>query len=571
MIILGIHQGHDSSAAIVIDGRVVADAAEERFTRLKHCHHIPVNAMTYCLKAAGLKNINDVDYVAFSWKTARVPMQVVLGLYEPDKLKETAKRAVKLGLSAFGFAGYGMDMQKPPIYYPDFTLKDKQKFIPVEHHLAHAASAYFTRPDTSRCLVFTVDGAGDGVSTAVWLCEGNSIRPLQKLYREASIGWGYSIVTEALHWWHGDGEGKTMGLAPYGDYEKCKGVLDHLFPIFRGTTVIRPTNFGRAYYWIESGATQFHFDEAYAVEKLIEKYGREHIAAEAQRKLEECVSEWVFGWVDKERCKKTAFAGGVFLNVKLNQRIWNNRGSAIEGQHIFPNAGDSGLAVGSALYVYYQHHPFKGFTMDNLYWGPEFQNEEIHRILQDRHLGYEFVAEPSKRAAELLAQNKIIAWFQGRMESGPRALGNRSILMSPLKPENKDIINARVKFREAFRPFCPSLLWEKRDDYLQDVRDEFFMITSFDVTPEKRNKIPSVVHVDGTVRPQMVKKDVNPIYWDAINEFGKMTGEYILLNTSFNIKGEPIINTPNEAIRCFYDGGLDALFLGNYLLLKDNY
>jgi len=154
------------------------------------------------------------------------------------------------------------------------------------------------------------------------------------------------------------------------------------------------------------------------------------------------------------------------------------------------------------------------------------------------------------------------------MESGPRALGNRSILMSPLKPENKDIINAKVKFREAFRPFCPSLLWEKRDDYLDDCRDEFFMITSFNVKPEKWYKIPAVVHVDGTVRPQMVKKEVNPLYWNLINEFGKITGEYIILNTSFNIKGEPIINNPREALRCFHDNGLDFLFLGNYLLMK---
>jgi len=359
-----------------------------------------------------------------------------------------------------------------------------------------------------------------------------------------------------------------MGLAPYGDPKICKSVLDKYFPVFEDEKLVKESELGDSFFWSENGSTQFHFDEAKEVEKLIEKYGRENIAAEAQRKLEENVMNLVFGWVKKTGVKKVAFAGGVMLNVKLNQRIWNNRENLIEEQHIYPNPGDSGLAVGAALLEYYKHNKFNGFNLDNLYLGPEYTNEEIEKILKIRKLNYQFIDNPSKKAAELLAENKIVAWFQGRMESGPRALGNRSILMSPLKPENKDIINAKVKFREAFRPFCPSLLWEKRDDYLDDCRDEFFMITSFNVKPEKWYKIPAVVHVDGTVRPQMVKKEVNPLYWNLINEFGKITGEYIILNTSFNIKGEPIINNPREALRCFHDNGLDFLFLGNYLLMK---
>ena len=183
-------------------------------------------------------------------------------------------------------------------------------------------------------------------------------------------------------------------------------------------------------------------------------------------------------------------------------------------------------------------------------------------------LEYEKLDNPAKTAAEILAKNKVIGWFQGRMESGPRALGNRSILMSPLKQENKDYVNARVKFREGFRPFCPSLLWEKRDDYLKDYRDEYFMITSFEVREDKRDKVPAVVHVDSTLRPQMVKQQQNPLYWNLINEFGNITGEYILLNTSLNIKGEPMICSPREALRCFFDSGLDALILGCYLLKK---
>ncbi|MBW1699630.1 MAG: hypothetical protein JRK26_22875 [Deltaproteobacteria bacterium] len=568
MYVLGIHTGHDSAAAILKDGEILADVAEERFTRLKHCNNVPVSAIAYCLNTAGLNDINEVDYIAVSWKNPPSDLQIVLGTYELSRIKQSIKKALGLGLSVAGFAGMGVEKRKLPIYYPDLRLSNKNKLIPVEHHLAHAASTYFTRPTNDRCLIFTIDGAGDGVSTATWMGEGNSIRPLQKLYREAAIGWAYSVVTEGLHWWHGDGEGKTMGLAPYGDASKCRGVLDRYFPVLRGTEVVRPGKLGEGYYWVENGATQFHFDEAYEVEKLIKKHGRENIAAEAQRKLEECVMEYVFGWTEKERCYNTAYAGGVFLNVKLNQRIWYKLGNQIREQHIYPNAGDSGLALGAALWVYHQHTPFDGRPLGHLYQGPEYGSEFIKKLLDERSLKYEKVENPAQQAAGLLAENKIVAWFQGRMECGPRALGNRSILMSPLKAKNKDIINSRVKFREAFRPFCPSLLWEKRFDYFVDPRDEYFMITSFYVHPAKRDKIPAVVHVDGTVRPQMVKREINPLYWDVINEFGKLTGEYIILNTSFNIKGEPIINTPREALRCFYDSGLDALFLRNYLLMK---
>jgi carbamoyltransferase len=225
--------------------------------------------------------------------------------------------------------------------------------------------------------------------------------------------------------------------------------------------------------------------------------------------------------------------------------------------------------VGAALLEYYKHNDFKGYSdFNHLYLGPEYSNEEIEKILKIRKLQYTYTENPSKKAAQLLAENKIIAWFQGRMESGPRALGNRSILMSPLKAENKDIINAWVKFREGFRPFCPSLIYEKREAYIKDCRDEFFMITSFDIKDDKRSLIPAVVHVDGTVRPQMVQKETNPLYWELINEFGNLTGEHIVLNSSFNVMGEPIISHPKEAIKCFSDSGIDALFIGNYYLTK---
>lgn len=561
MIILGIHKGHDSSAAIVKDGKIIADVQEERFSRVKHSSNAPLKAIEFCLKKSGINNINDVDYISYSWETTSKETCAIFDLNgKHNNIKKWAKTI--LGKSN------GENELKLPIYYPDYKLADKTRFINNNHHLAHAASAYFTRKTNDACLIFTIDGAGDNMCTAIWKGEGSKIELLKSYYREASIGWAYSIVTEGLHWIHGDGEGKTMGLAPYGDYSKCKNVLDKYFPVFEDDKLIKPSQLGKEYYWEESGSTQFHFDESKEVEKIIKECGREHVAAEAQRKLEDTIMNLVFGWVKKTGISNVSFAGGVMLNVKLNQRIWNNRGSLIKEQHVYPNPGDSGLAVGAALLEYYRHNDFKGYHFDNLYLGPEYTSDEIEAILKIRKCKYTVIKNPAKKAAELLADNKIIAWFQGRMESGPRALGNRSILMSPLRAENKDIINACVKFREGFRPFCPSLIYEKREDYLEDCRDEFFMITSFDIKQEKRNAIPAVVHVDGTVRPQMVQKETNPLYWELINEFGKLTGEYIILNSSFNVMGEPIINNPKEAIRCFFDSGIDALFIGNFYLSK---
>jgi len=559
MIVLGIHCGHDSSAAIIVDGEIVADVSEERFNRIKHSNNAPIRSIDYCLEKVGLSDINDVDYIAFSWKSATLQIAHLFGLDASNAGKGLVERVRKLR---------GQNRIKLPVYYDNYHLTNPDKFIPVEHHLAHAASAYYTRGTSEKCLVFTIDGSGDGVSTAVWEAEGTTIVPLKKYYKEASLGWSYSIVTEGLHYWHGDGEGTVMGLAPYGDPDKCAGVLDKYFPNFDGKELLKKAEIGDAYFWYESGFVHYHFDEAYEVEDLVKKYGAENIAAEAQRKLEENTIAFVKGWCREKNISSIACAGGVFLNVKLNQRIWNSRDDIIENQSIFPNSGDSGLAVGAALHVYHKHNKYSLDAIDHLYLGPEYSDEEIEALLKSRMLEYEKLDNPAKTAAEILAQNKVIGWFQGRMESGPRALGNRSILMSPLKQENKDYVNARVKFREGFRPFCPSLLWEKRDEYLKDYRDEHFMITSFEVKEEKRDRVPAVVHVDGTLRPQMVKQHQNPLYWELINEFGGITGEYIVLNTSLNIKGEPMICAPREALRCFFDSGIDVLIIGCFMLKK---
>lgn len=562
MNILGIHSGHDSSASLVMDGKIIADVAEERFTRIKHYAGLPINSIEYCLKAGNI-SINDTDVIAIPKKSRSFKLDSLLGVEGRRNIKEKIEYAI------YNYAKkiLQLGVDKPPIYMKNFRLNNSTEVMHVEHHLAHAASAYYTSRIDKKILIVTCDGIGDGFSIAIWRGENCKIEPLLKIGEEGSIGWFYGIVTEALGWWHGDGEGKTMGLAPYGNFSKVKGILEGFYPKFKNGRLVKPHNFGIPYSHNEKGARHWHFDEAYEIQKLIKKYGGENIAAEAQRILEEQVMDVVFSWLEREKTKNLCCAGGVFLNVKLNQRIWNS--ARVERYHIFPNAGDGGLALGAALYAYYKLSGESAIdNVTNVYWGPKFSDKEIELILKNRNLKYERCEDISKRCAELLADGKIIGWFQDKMESGPRALGNRSILMDPRKAENKDLINSKVKFREAFRPFCPSIIEEAREEYLKDSREEPFMITSFDANNAKRDKIPAVVHVDGTLRPQTVKREINPKYWDLIKKFGDLTGVPVVLNTSFNIRGEPITCSPRDAIKCFYVTGMDYLAIGNFLLSK---
>lgn len=562
MNILGIQIGHDSSAALVVDGRIVADVAEERFTRLKHYAGLPIRAIEYCLQSQKL-TMADIDAIAVPARGQVADLNFLFGLTGAKRQKLTRKR------QAFEFvqAKIGKPQIKPPLYIKNFPVHPRTEIIHIEHHLAHAASAYYTSGSREKQLIVTIDGSGDSVSGGLWRGEDGKITKLHTFPNAGSLGWFYSNVTEALGWWHGDGEGKTMGLAPYGDHTKCQGVLDKFVPKYANGDLVEPHDFGRNCLWNDAGAVQWHFDEAYEIRDLIQKYGRENIAAEGQRVLEEQVKNIVFPWMEREGTKNLSAAGGVMLNVKLNQRLWES--GRIAKHHTYANPGDSGLGVGAALAAYYQANPGAPIHhVQDVYWGPQYSAAEIEGLLKARNLTYRRVDNIEEFTARQLAGDKIVGWFQGRMESGPRALGNRSILMSANRAGNKDTINARVKFREAFRPFCPSMLWEKRDEYLQNGRDEFFMITSFTAQQNKWDKVPAVVHADKTLRPQTVNQNFNRRFWNLINEFGRQTGEYLLLNTSFNIMGEPIVCQPREAIRCFFDTGLDVLVLDNFVLEK---
>ena len=563
MMVLGIGTDHDMAACLLVDGVVVANAAEERFTRIKHDSGFPSAAISYCLQEGGIK-ARDIDVVAVGGQFLPPDMERRFVVTPQQAAALTAVRSLE-GRARQVLIATGM--RDPPLYFPRFELSPRCIFICVEHHLCHAAAAYFTRGRDDRCLIVTMDGIGDNVSAAIWLGERNTIEPIVKWGRDASLGWFYGNVTEALGWQHGDGEGTTMGLAPYGDAAKVGDRLRRFHPAFSDGQLVRPHPFGNASYLNLNGTYHWHFADAEGIRAVAEDHGRENVAASAQAIIEKQVLDIVRHFTQDLKIRNLACSGGVFLNVKLNQRIWYE--AELEEHWVFPDAGDSGLPMGAALHVWHTlAQPAATARLEHLYYGPAFSDTVVRGILHERRLSYREMADPSREAAEKLAEGKIVGWFQGRMESGPRALGNRSILMSPTSAANKDLINTRVKLREGFRPFCPSLLFDRKDDYLLGGREENFMITSFQATNNKRGMIPAVVHVDGTLRPQTVKRETNPRYYELIERFGQLTGEYAVLNTSFNIRGEPIVCNPREAIRCFFDTGLDVLVIGKFILEK---
>lgn len=562
MWVLGVHIGHDSSAALVRDGQLVADVAEERFSRIKHDAGLPTRAVAWCLKSAGLE-LGDLDAVAVASR-APVPQLNFLFSLKGKRIEKASLpgRALNLGRRLLKRKG-----NAPPLYFQGFQLPERVPLIHIEHHHAHAASGYFTQPDSlSPHLVITMDGCGDDTSIAMWRGERGTLTCLHRWGPEGSLGWFYSNVTEALGWWHGDGEGKTMALAAMDkplDTKSLKG----FFPEFHQGDLVRPCDFGRRYQWPERGAMHWHFHQASALRQIIQKMGREPVAATAQDILEAQTLNLVLPHLKNQGTKNLCCAGGVFLNVKLNQKLMQN--DAIHRLHIFPNPGDAGLAAGAALAAAHQLAPdLPCHALNHLFLGPAFSTDDIEQMLIQRKIPFQRLADPSAFAAECIAQGKIVARFQGAMESGPRALGHRSILMRPRPAQNKAIINQYIKFREPFRPFCPSLLETSMHQYMENAKPAPYMITAFNAKPEQRDELAAVIHVDGTLRPQTVSAEIQPNYYSLLEQVGQLTGTPVLLNTSLNVMGEPIACHPRDALRCFFDTGMDLLILNNLAVEK---
>lgn len=573
MYILGIYNGHDSSATLIKDGEVIASVQEERFNRIKHYAGLPVRAVDFCLSAGGI-SVADLDYIATPRIRNTPDIDTLFGnpksgFLEVEELQDKSLKwySRKLLISLMSLINAGNQFGLP-LYAQKYTLNKNLKIIHIEHHLAHAASAYYTS-GFDRCLVVTADGSGDALSQTMWLGENGKLKPLQKIGRNGSLGFFYNIITEALGWQVSEGEGKTMGLAPYGHTKNTKDKLNFCLPFYESGKLKKPYNFGFPKLWIDSGVYHWHFSESEIVKKLIEKYGRENIAAEAQRCLEEQMINFINPTLKAMNIRKLAVAGGTFLNVKMNQKI--SEECDLDDFYVFPDAGDGGTPLGAALFTYYNQakQPYIPKKISDIYWGSSYADQQIKYFLDLQKIKYKKLEKRilAKTVAKLLSEGKIIGWFQGKMEVGPRALGNRSILMDPRFAKNKDIINKQVKFRESFRPFTPSLTPEGAQLFIDHPKEAPFMIISFNAS-EKKELIPAVVHIDGTLRPQVIERTINPLYYDLINEFGDLTGVPVLLNTSFNIKGEPVVESPRDAIKCFFDTGLDYLIMGNYVIKK---
>ena len=575
-IILGVNAYHgDSSACLIEDGKVVAAVEEERFRRIKHWAGFPSKAVEYCLAEAGIRP-GDVDHIAYS----RNPLSNLRA-----KLMFAALRRPKLGLIRSRLANANR-IRKAHDQLVEAMGADwgqlKARFHRVEHHLAHSSSAFYVSPFEEAAVV-SIDAFGDFRSTMVSSGQGHRLDVLNTMDFPHSLGILYTAVTQYLGFPRYGDEFKVMGLAAYGqpNYLDEFRRMVHLEP--RGAFKLNLDYFlhgsrGVDMTWNDCEPEIDRAYSGYMVQRLGsprndgEELTDRHldIAASLQAILEE-VYFHILNYAHQATGKKAlALAGGVAFNSVANGKIFDS--TPFEDIYIQPAAGDAGTALGAAFYV---HHEVtgnsRGFVMETSYWGPQYGNNLIEGVLNRRGLRYVRLSDDEliARSAAAIAEGKVVGWFQGRAEWGPRALGNRSILVDPRRSEMKDVLNERIKRREWFRPFAPSILVEAVGDYFEKSYPDPFMVKVYPIKPEKRAIIPAVTHVDGTGRLQTVSQRENPRFWSLIKEFERQTGVPVLLNTSFN-ENEPIVCSPEEAVECFERTRMDVLVLENYLVVKDS-
>ncbi len=567
MHILGFDcYGHDAAAAIVRDGDMLGLVEEERFLRKKHVADFPLHSINWCCDIAGIKP-SELDHIVYYWdpKLARMERAWYLLRNFPKSLGLLKSRGDKEKLMR----------RLPQTLNEQLGLTGKTKIHFAQHHLCHAASSFLTSK-FDEAAIMTIDAAGEWDCTWLGRGKGLDMTCLKTQHFPNSIGLVYGAVTEFVGFRFASGEGKVMGLAPYGDPQryidifrdiiktKPNGEYEVDLSYFTYQYLGRPNWFSQKFYdrlgppreQGDGDLSQHYMDVTAAVQLRTEEIGL-HMA----RWLRETTG-----------LNKVCLAGGVCLNSVMNGRI------LLEGVFdevvVQPAANDAGTALGACYWLWntVMRQP-RTYVFDHAYFGPTIEEASIESTISqmispDKEVGYEKVDDPSALAAKMLSEGKIIGWIQDRMEMGPRALGNRSILADPRTSEMKDLVNARVKFREGFRPFAPSVLEDKTGEWFVSNYPSPYMILVYDVLPDKKALIPAVTHVDGTGRVQSVSKQHNPKYYRLIEEFEKITGVPVVLNTSFNIRGQPIVHEPDQAIECFLTTGMDALFLGNHVLTK---
>ncbi len=557
MITLGFNysQMHDSSACIARDGELLYAVAEERISRIKHDAGFPHHAIRACLDFAGVRP-DQLGAVCAGWPA---PHQMIM-----NDLKTFAKGQFPINYdNVLNVTRMFASMSHQNGGFKQFThhfgaTKAQMRF--VDHHVAHAISAYsFSGFDNAAVVV--MDGRGAWEASSIWHGHDGKLDHVLTIPWPNSLGLFYAQFTQYLGFVPNSDEWKVMGLAPYGgpgvnlgefislNQETYQVNAPLLFEHSNGTSAIA-RRLG------PQRTPESEIDESF-----------KNVAFAVQDACEAAMLSLVKLALQKTGCRNLAMAGGVALNSKANGKI--QASGMVDRIFVQPAASDDGVALGAVFAPYLDKGgrlPMK--EMRHAYLGPEFSDAEIEKALVTYKLRAGQLNDVAATTAELLANGKIIGWFQGRMEFGPRALGHRSILADPRDPEMNAKVNNAVKFREWWRPFAPSMLKEVAGEYLEHACDSPFMILTNPVRPEKRDVIPSVTHVDGSARPQTVEKEISPLYWNLINEFGKRTGVPVLMNTSFNLRGEAIVNTPTDAIRTFFSSGMDALVIGNYLVEK---
>jgi carbamoyltransferase len=599
--ILGINGfAKNSSACILRDGELVSFVEKERFTRNKgNDVSFPSQAVAYCLSHAKL-GLQDVDRIAFGWDANKYPWGMVRSLatnylkyrrrpqvdshpgeapsstmhrildplmsYHPSKIHATMVQ----GLRSSGLKG-----DIPKIEY-------------APHHLAHAYSTYFCSP-FQKAGILTLDGSGEETCTQLAVGEGEDVRVVESISIPHSLGWFYAAITEYLGFIPDRDEGKLMGLAAYGEVRKNQNKwLEPLSKVLRldadGYEVDATyTKMGGHFYGsrftdglvklltgVDPAAEPIAYGEKTQINgEIVGRYLLDtyvDIAWAAQELLERAGVSLARKLMKETGVEDLCVAGGVGLNCKMNGEIRSQSGC--RNLFVQPAAGDAGVALGAAMYVAKQNGEDVRNPLTHSYYGPEYSNGEIHEALTNCKIEFRTSTDPAGDGASLLEQGKIISWFQGRMEFGPRALGNRSILGNPAIAGMGDRVNKDVKYREPWRPFCPSMLEDVKDDYIDDASLAPFMIVAYRATDRLKQQLPSVVHTDDTIRPQTVTTESNPLFYELLEKLGERTGHPVVMNTSFNVRGEPIICAPLEAVRCFTSNGLDALIMGDFVLEK---
>jgi carbamoyltransferase len=551
VIILGITDTvcQDTAAAIIVDGEIIALVEEERLNRIKHAPRmLPQKAIQWCLDMAKCK-IEDVDIIAIGFDH---PNTVLV-----DNMVTKVKRFFR-GKSVIRGPMEEIRYWKRHRYYLAQLgpyLKHRDKVMFVRHHLAHAASSFYLSPFENAGIV-SLDGSGGQDAGLIAIGRGTEIEVVRYVDRETSWGEFYERFTGALGFKPHSDEGKVMGLAAYGDPE------GEVFPF------IHMPNSGELPHYDRDGFLKAlsEIRPRGKSESPINGY-HEQVAARLQYSLERVVGRLTEILHEKTGYTDLCMAGGTALNCSCNGKLLTL--PHVKRIFVQPAAADCGTALGAAVYAHVKLTGERPKTRFNhLYWGPQFTNDEIEVVLKQAKLPYRKVERIGEATAKLLVQNKIVGWFQGRMEVGPRALGARSIVANPTDPRMKDAVNNNVKFREPWRPFAPSILSEYMEEYFGTKHPSPFMILAFQAREEVKSKIPAALHVDGTGRPQTVEKETNPWYWELIDEFRKLTGVPVVLNTSFNVAGQPIVCTPKDAIGTFYICGLDALAIGDFIVEK---